>query len=522
MVDVGADSLVESLREHNPWWDDGAPALAPTLPARRRSDYYHLARPEEDGSQFEDQPITALVGHNGVGKTTLLRQFVYDRIAGGEDPARFCYLPFDADPLYQLHSDEQLEQALRYYESRVLGRLDDTEPHFLLLDDVHRIEHRDKSGVEGWGTPVARAIDALPGRHVVVTASAERQVDCELDRVGVATGDYDVQPILPEKFRDYLFSLYPSLEEGDNRVSPTPIRTGDGSLPAALEADDPSVLLSTLRDQYDRVADSERRIQSQVVHYLALGGLLSYDQQGAIEDARDVDDAAYDHLADAVRASLYREVPGFESIKTVADLERLCALAAKTSGAEPIAYQRLVDLFGVDRRTIRDSYLTALQALYILTPITEYNNTRPRSVDLYLRDTGLLTAFSRQRGQDVLSDRDRETALARVAAFDHTMRFAYGVNALQGDDRWPAVAYWEGRDGTVDFVFEVDGTPVPVALAYQPPVDEKRAVLEEFLEHYDTPIGLLVTGDTVSTDGSVQLLDDRILQVPYWLYLVLC
>lgn len=520
--DVGRDALVDALREHNPWWKDGATALAPALPARHRSDYYHLARPESPGSQFEDQPILGLVGRQGVGKTTLLKQFIYGRIKDGTAPERFCYLPFEADPLYQLGSDEQLEQAVRYYESRVLGRLDDPDPHFLLLDDVHHVEHPHKRSIDGWGSPVARAIEASEGRHIAVSASAGVQVKRELDRVGISEDVYNIQPILPEKFRDYLFTLYPSLEDDDRRVSPTPLRQGDGSLPAALEAKDPTGLVEVLRNQQSQVADVSRRIQLQIVHYLAMGGIISYAEDGAVENAGDLDSTAYKRLRDDVQTALYREVPAFESVKTVADLERLCALAARNHGGDAVRYQRLVDLFDVDRRTIRDSYLDALSALYLLTPTTEYDNARPRSVRLYLRDTGLVTAFTDGTPTAVLEDREREAALARVAAFDHTMRFAYGVNAIQDNETDVEVGYWEAREGTIDFVFEVGDTPVPVALAYRSPIDDSEAALERFVDEYDTPLGFLVVGDTVSESEEVQRLNDGVVQLPYWLYLLLC
>ena len=116
-IDAG-DRLVQDLREHNPWWEQGIEAFS--LPARQKSDFYHLARPEESGSQFEAQSLLGLVGRRGVGKTTLLHQFVAHRIEAGDDPSRFLYLPFDADPQYQLQSDDQLRRAVRYYESRVL------------------------------------------------------------------------------------------------------------------------------------------------------------------------------------------------------------------------------------------------------------------------------------------------------------------------------------------------------------------------------------------------------------------
>ena len=543
-IDAG-DALVQALHEHNPWWEAGAAAFE--LPARQKSDFYHLARPEEAGSQFEDQPLLGLVGRRGVGKTTLLHQFVHHRIEGGDEPERFCYLPFDADPLYQLQSDEQLRRAVRYYESRILGRIVEDGPagsdgadglngrHFLLLDDVHRIEHPTKPSIDGWGVPVAdllaadgashaavaeSPVDAT--RHVVVTASAEVQVDRELDEVEVASSTYDTQPILPEKFRDYVFGVYPDLEASqETRVSPTSLRRGEGSLPRALETGDLEQFVAELRDKYAQVAHVERRLQSRVVDYLAMGGTISFAQDGVVESAGDLDARDYERLREDVRDALYQEVPGFESIQTIADLERLIALAARNRAAEPLRYQDLVDLFDVDRRTIADSYLPALEQLYLLSGVTEYDNSRPRSVRLYLRDTGLLTALVDGDASVVRNDVEREAELAHVAGFDHTMRLAYGIDAMQGVDRAPEVQWWRGRAGEVAYVFEVGGTPVPVGLAYRAREREAaRASVAEFLEVYDGSLGLVLVGDSLQDGGPIEVVGSRVVEVPYWLYLL--
>jgi predicted AAA+ superfamily ATPase len=515
------DALVRALHDHNPWWEAGLEAFS--LPRRAKSDFYHLARPTEAGSQFEDQPLLGLVGRRGVGKTTLLRQFVHHRIEAGDDPGRFLYLPFDADPLYQLHSDDQLRRAVRYYESRVLDRLEADHPHFLLLDDVHRVEHATKPTVDGWGVPVADLLRDTPGRHVVVTASAGVQVDRELEETTMDESSYDVQPILPEKFRDYVFTLYPALEDEDTRVSPTSLRDGDASLPAALRSGEIDPFVREVRKKYQLVADAERQIRSQVSEYLAMGGTISYAHDGAVESVSALSSTDFARLREEVRDALYQEVPGFESIQTIADLERLCALAARNRGAEPFSYQDLVDLFDVDRRTLADSYLPALSALYLLTGATEYDNRRPRSVRLYLRDTGLITALAGGDPATVRNDFEWEADLARVAAFDHTMRLAYGINALQGHDVTPDVRYWQGRDGEVDYVFEIEGTPVPIGLAYRTgDRDPTLDALTAFRRSYDTPLGLLVTGDTVGGHRPVLTREGQILELPYWLYLMLC
>jgi predicted AAA+ superfamily ATPase len=519
-IDAG-DTLAESLHDHNPWWEHGTDAFE--LPARQRSDFYHLARPTESESQFDDQPLLGLVGRRGVGKTTLLHQFIHHRINAGDDPEQFLYLPFDADPLYQLQSDTQLYRAVRYYESRVLGRLDTDKQHFILIDDVHRIEHQTKPTFQGWGEPVATLLDDSDTRHIAVTASAGVQLTRELDTTTIKTAEYDIQPILPEKFRDYLFSVYPDLEDSETRISPTSLRSGEESLPTALESGNIEPFVTELQQKYDQVASVERRIQSQVVDYLAMGGIISYDRDGVVESAADLVPADYERLRNNVRNALYQDVPSFESIQTIADLERLIALAARNRGADPFRYQDLVELFDVDRRTIADSYLPALAKLYLLTGITEYDNSRPRSVRLYLRDTGLVTALTDGDGSTVRNDFDREAALARIAAFDHTMRFAYGMTPNQGIDESPSVQYWRGRSGEVDFVFEVNDTPVPIGLAYRSrDRADALAAVQEFQQTFDVPLGCLLMGDTVRGTDPIQTRDNGIIQLPYWLYLLLC
>lgn len=521
-VDDIQDLLVHALADHNPWWRDPT-ALEGVLPGREKSDFYHFVRPGEDTTLFEELQLTGIVGQHGVGKTTLLKQFIHHQIGEGVPPERFLFIPFDANALYQLQSPEQLRRALQYYESRILGRLEEQTPHFVVLDDVHRVIHDDKPAIADWSPVVREALTGEPGRHVVVTAGAVDHVGDQLDRLGIDTNESVVQPILPEKFRDYIFTRYPDLEDGETRVSPTPLRAGEGSLPQALDRGRPDALVETVREQHQRVESVSRRLQSQVVHYLSLGGILGYVTDDSQVDATTVDDDTYQRLHRNLTATLYQDAPSLDAIRTVADLERLVALAAHVRGTESIRFQRLVDLFDVDRRTIRDSYLSVLEKLFILTGITEYDNQRPRAVKLYPRDTGLVSALTGAEPGRALDDLSYESELARVAAFDHTMRLAYGINAARGTAHSPTVSYWRGREETVDFVFEVGDTPVPVALAYRSSErDSKVTALTEFTDTFDTPLGIVVVGESRRDDPPVRELQNGVVKLPYWLYLMLC
>jgi len=56
------------------------------------------------------------------------------------------------------------------------------------------------------------------------------------------------------------------------------------------------------------------------------------------------------------------------------------------------------------------------------------------------------------------------------------------------------------------------------AREHEPSLDATR----EFMNSYDTPVGFVLVGDTVSGAGTVKTLDDGVIQLPYWLYLMLC
>jgi hypothetical protein len=110
----------------------------------------------------------------------------------------------------------------------------------------------------------------------------------------------------------------------------------------------------------------------------------------------------------------------------------------------------------------------------------------------------------------------------RVAAFDHTMRFAHELNAAQDNTGVPPVTYWHGRNGELDYVFELDGTPVPIGMAYRScECEASLAAVRESKQSYDAPLGLLLTSDTAREGDPVEHLGDGVVQV-YWLYMLLC
>jgi len=173
------------------------------------------------------------------------------------------------------------------------------------------------------------------------------------------------------------------------------------------------------------------------------------------------------------------------------DVERpdiVADLGARIEG--DVRFDDLTEVLDVDRRTLRNKYLSALSQLHLLSAAQEYDNQRPRKLRFYLRDPGITNAFCRNNLNDVLRrEPGLDEALAKAVAFDHTIRLSNKLNHPH-DPKRGVVKFWAGSKGTVDFVLKISGTPVPILWSHNRGLDELQmsrdtpdfAALQEFLE----------------------------------------
>lgn len=105
---------------------------------------------------------------------------------------------------------------------------------------------------------------------------------------------------------------------GDRR-EPDLVTSVECNLPTGLQSDEAGLLVDELRRKFETVADVERRVRSQVVDYPTMGGTVDYVHDGFVESADELTSNDYARLRGNVRDALYREIPGFESVRTIAD-----------------------------------------------------------------------------------------------------------------------------------------------------------------------------------------------------------
>jgi predicted AAA+ superfamily ATPase len=167
------------LLPHNLHWQGAASFLErdPTL-LRMRSQPFVFRPPLLDALPHDTPGIYTLVGGRQVGKSTLCKQFLAERLAAGVAPGRLAYVtcePFvDAEALQHLLTDLLVELAPA------------REPCWLLLDEV--------TYVEGWDRVVKFLADSgqLDSCFLLATGSDRLLIEDSLKRLPGRRGQAEV------------------------------------------------------------------------------------------------------------------------------------------------------------------------------------------------------------------------------------------------------------------------------------------------------------------------------------------
>ena len=516
-------TLIQQLEEYNPWWERGREASL-TGDYSSLQDIFYQTYDELHQQQRRLIPIT---GPDGAGKTALLEQLAsahidpdfvekfvrdVDRREQAQEhlvsPSDVLYIPLRDDPVFQLQPEAQLRAAVDHFETHVL-RHSQSSPHYILLDDLHTVERPNKRGnqdVGRWERLLTDLIAEHDDRRIVFTALSRGSVRERFEETDLAEVNEGIRgetrELYPMGFADFLKMRYRDIE-----LAPAAERFGEGAVRKALleaiEAGDADRFVAEIKAQNsDAIADPSS-VRREIANYCTSGGMLtlriagdsiSIDEERFVDVLRGRDDVDLEahqrELLSDFRDDLLHAATSLGGVKDTLGLERFCGLAAHEHPTGDVHFDELTEVLDVDRRTLRDKYLSALSRLHLLSAAQEYDNQRPRKLRFYLRDPGITNAFCRNDLNDVLRrEPGLDEALAKAVAFDHTVRLSSTLNHPH-DPKRGVVKFWVGSKGAVDFVPKIRGTPVPILWSHNQALDELQMsrdtpdfdALQEFLE----------------------------------------
>jgi predicted AAA+ superfamily ATPase len=558
-VESGKD-YISDIEQYNEWWNEGPSIeLKEVIERSPRSDFHRILRDiDEYNKEGVESLIYPIFGQTGIGKTTMLKQFVAALIdtvdfpeSGREhdflssaNPRQVLYIPLE-DSLYHLESPEdqaqELTQVVEYFRSRVAPR---RGRKYIFLDDVNVLDLGDRR------TSVLRDL-VDEETYLILSGVVEDQVNLTVEDNADQIDEIHYNlPVLPMKFADTIG--YPE-DEGGLQVEfeadfPDQLRSYrskglSGSSPVKqirlnldLSGADLEGAVQTLEELYFEYIHPDKRdgLHDAARDYLRKGGILHRAKNASVRN-------------DLVRSQfllfLYKELAKYGSVQHPENLHRLCSFAARHAGEE-VQYTDISDRIGVDRRTV-DQYLNLLdEEGIVVTESQDFSLRRHRRTRLYPRNPRhavLLSqrqehyGFEKYEQQNVLNH-EFEYKLARMVAFDHAKRLAFQVDAYD-------VEYCETDSGLVDYILHHDGLIVPFVLSYQPYNDAATQIAAEFDpsvgQHsksdseelrdldYEAPYRFVIT-DNLSSEPVAEgsLVTERngvsICYLPYWLFLLIC
>ena len=562
----GSDFIADA-EWHNEWWDTGNGSLSEleqTASLDPRSDLLKVLQSiddeREDGTESLVYPI---YGPTGIGKTTLLQQFIAAildsdtvdfspshrdlDIVGSVDSRQILYVPLE-DSLYHLEPSssavEKLENVIDYFRSHVAPR---RGRKYIILDDIGalRLDEDEQSAL----------LDLVDDdTYLLLTGIVESQVD--LSGISDSSEPKTKYPraMLPMKFIDTIkqgayddSALLETDPDFALRVESHQTRSMDGealikdvrsNLSESENLDDAVASLNQL--YFEAFSDVERDgLYEAAREYLQKGGIFLRATETPVKN-----ELIRSHLL----LYLYKELAEYESIQRPENLHRIASLAASQAGNE-LRYTDISDQLEVDRRTI-DSYLSVLDDGLSVSESHDFSLQRHRRTRLYLRNPRHVVLLSQRQEHHGFETYEKtgslnhefEYKLARTVAFDHAKRLAWRVGGSGDED--PQVEYFETESGTVDYILHnEDGVVVPFVLSYHPhagnadeiavefdPTVGKHPVPggEELLDlDYEAPYRFIIADSLpkeVTQSGSLVVERDgvNLCYIPYWLFLLVC
>ncbi len=498
-------SLIQRLDQYNPWWEFGREASTSGEFSSLRGTFYRLYNALHEG----EARLLSATGPDGVAKSRLLNQLIAAHIdpnfvekffrdsmsrelaqSNLIPPSNILYIPLRDDPVFQLHPEEQLRAAVDHFETHVF-RQHQSSTHYLFFDDLHIVERPNKRGNQEagrWEQLLIELLEEHEDRRIVFSGLSMEEVRKRLASATaggskyIITGNhFDVYPLgfgdfLRMRYRD--IELAPASERFDEKSAMATIQDG-------ITHRTPDTIVSELISQESGSVIDSFTVRREIANYCTTGGIIALRiaQQGiSLNDERftdvirgrgDVDfEGIQRRTLDDFRDDLIRAATNLGGVKDASGLERFCALAAHEHPIDDVLFDDLTAVLNIDRRTLRDKYLSNLSRLHLLSPAQEYDNQRPRKIRFYFRDPGVTNAFCQNDLNDVLRRQPGlDEALAKAVTFDHTVRLSSELNHIH-DPKRGVIKFWVGSKGTVDFVLKINGTPVPILWSYNRGLDE--------------------------------------------------
>ena len=449
------------LLGYNPWWKDST-AINNDNQIRKWEESELKWEPRIQKKFCEEDLIYTLRGPRQVGKTTMVKLMIRERLQNGWNPWNLMYYSFDVET-----SPADVSDVVDAYLERSAPLRKDRRA-FLFLDEI--------SNITGWQNGIKKLKDQGKLDNCTVIATGSHSIDLRLGgelmpgRRGVTKNDPLDKIIPPMKFAEYVSSVDSEIKQFIEENNLLDSSTRLGLLDNLLEGKIDGTITSL--SAYQNTLDKHFK------NYLITGGIPS-----AINDFQEngfIHESTYTIYLESIKGDIERIhnedylpqlIPNY--------IQSLCS---------PTSWESLKKDTDVGSHHTVENYTKTLSCMFVLLYMYKYNSKKRKPhysshKKIYFQDLFFLHALNAMSRKEkpfefslkMLQDSVTASKYVENVIADHSVRLAFNLSNFKTSfDYKESVSYWAGKEGReVDFIVYANDLIIPIEVKYQNNIGRK-------------------------------------------------
>ena len=446
------------LVEDNPWWRD-PDSIQLDMKIVEFNGAKIRWRPRIGYTfRFSEDLVYSLRGPRQVGKTTLVKLQIKQRLDEGVLPYNIMYYAFDVDT-----APRDLVNIIKEYLDST-KRLRKGRRCYIFLDEI--------SAVKDWQREIKRLADQGRLKNCTVIATGSNTIDIKMSseklpgRRGISNDALD-KIMLPMKFSEFVTAIDKDIKDHLEQYDLIRVSLRHTLLTSAWDLD--------MDKGIEQLRPFVPTLNKYLMEYLLTGGtprvVNEYLGSGMVEEG------TFKTYLDAIVGDL-------ESLNRSRNtLMQLARSVVKVAGSTSSwrSLQKGTDIGSPDTVS---SYVNTLQNMFVLSVFYQYNIESKRGLyqknkKIHFRDPFYFHVLNGWVGGNHLSfdtatkyledDANRGTMIESVVA-NHLIRMAFTISAKKQNFEYSDLLFhWKyGNDREVDFVYsDGTGTETPIEVKFQ-------------------------------------------------------
>ncbi|MBI2523313.1 ATP-binding protein [Candidatus Woesearchaeota archaeon] len=495
-------TIIDFLSLQNRWWYNKNDFPFDKTYQFKRSDYgyiLHQLLPIKDA--------IVIYGPRGVGKSTILYELIRHLLGfpkditkhdqeikesneGGVDNKRILYVTFEESSLRNLKILDVLKIYSKYILNEDISQLG--KQIYVFLDEIQNIGE--------WGDEIKIIQDLNYPIKFMITGSSSTAMENEASKATRRLNLYSMHPLKFSDFLRYHFSdvaFDPVLKEA---------RAIRSVLIEACNKNQPQKILDSFLRLYNNLKPWQTKIEISFQEYFIKGG---YPQ---LLDEKDYSKCA-SRLRETFWLGFHKDIVLAKGIGDPVGMQELTLYISSISSCET-NYTSLMKKSGATTNTgMLKKYLYHLEKNFLVNMSFKFERKPSRkssSFKIYLQDIAVRNMLQGMLNELLLNDQNQYGLAMETLVFDHLVRLYFKIRPGM------LMYYWKDSktNKEVDFILKLNGDLMPfeVKKADSPSLSDViglRMFCKEKLP------GIVICGKKLS-------LEENILFVPHWLFLMIC